>query len=206
MSSPPTVRLARPDEIDILAAVLADAFDTDPFMRYLVPDGGRYHERLTALFVIELKTMIRLGATWVDDHESGPAGVAVWAPPDRWRQRRRDALRNTVPALRIFGRSVRRVVSTLNATEKAHPRVPAHWYLGTIGTATSHQGRGVGGRLLRAVLDRCDAEQIPAYLETSKVENRPYYERFGFETRPAIPLAGDAPSLVPMWRDPQVPD
>jgi GNAT superfamily N-acetyltransferase len=197
--------LARPDEIATLAAVLADAFDDDPLMRYVVPAKG-YRERLTSLFIIELRLMAKLDATWVECDDAGPTGVAIWAPPGRWKQRPVDQIRTLPRALCVFGRGIGRSLSLLGAIEKVHPRTPAHWYLGTIGTATAHRGRGVGGRLLRTILDRCDAEQLPAYLESSKPENVPYYERFGFSARPTLTMGVDAPPVIPMWRDPQLPE
>jgi len=52
---------------------------------------------------------------------------------------------------------------------------------------------GAGG------LARLDQVRGPAYLESSKHENIPLYERFGFELREAITLP-DGPDLWPMWR------
>ena len=51
-------------------------------------------------------------------------------------------------------------------------------------------------------LNRCDAEYAPAYLESSKPDNVPYYLRFGFEVTGEITLP-DGPSLIPMWRRPR---
>ena len=48
-------------------------------------------------------------------------------------------------------------------------------------------------------LDRCDAEHAPAYLESSKPDNVPYYQRFGFEITGEITPPG-GPTLIPMWR------
>ncbi|WP_143860746.1 GNAT family N-acetyltransferase, partial [Nocardia cerradoensis] len=62
----------------------------------------------------------------------------------------------------------------------AHPREP-HWYLAVLGTLPGVRGQGYGQALMRSRLDRCDAEGIPAYLESSKPQNVPYYERFGFD-------------------------
>jgi GNAT superfamily N-acetyltransferase len=200
----PAARLARPDERDAMAEVLADAFDDDPVMRFIVPNDARYRDRLTRLFRIELGEMLRLETTWVVD-DGGMAGVAVWAPPDRWKQSPWAVARTAIPALRVFGRHIRPAVGVLNAVEGAHPETPPHWYLGTLGTASDHQGRGVGGLLLRAVLDRCDTDGVAAYLESSKPANVPYYERFGFTPRGELALPGGGPTIVPMWREPAPP-
>jgi hypothetical protein len=56
---------------------------------------------------------------------------------------------------------------------------------------------------MRSRLDRCDAEGLPAYLESTNPENLPYYRRFGFEVTGEISLPEDEPKLWPMWREPR---
>ena len=56
---------------------------------------------------------------------------------------------------------------------------------------------------MRSRLDRVDAEHAPAYLESSKPENVPYYQRFGFEVTGEIVLPNGGPTLWPMWRQPR---
>ena len=53
----------------------------------------------------------------------------------------------------------------------------------TIGVATAHQGRGVGGRLLSALVDRARALGAESMLLEVRVDNEPalaLYRRFGF--------------------------
>ena len=61
-----------------------------------------------------------------------------------------------------------------------HPQEP-HWYLPFIGVDPVRQGQGIGAALLRPILEKCDAERLPAYLESSNPRNRPLYQRHGFE-------------------------
>ena len=56
--------------------------------------------------------------------------------------------------------------------------------------------------MLAPVLERCDEEGLPAYLESSKESNIPYYQRFGWRVTRELPLK-NGPSLWAMWRDPQ---
>lgn len=81
-------------------------------------------------------------------------------------------------------------------------RLP-HWYLAVIGSDTSVRGKGYGQALMRSRLDRVDAEHAPAYLESSKPENVPYYQRFGFEVTGEIVVPNGGPTLWPMWRAPR---
>ncbi|MCB1038392.1 MAG: GNAT family N-acetyltransferase, partial [Acidimicrobiales bacterium] len=86
--------------------------------------------------------------------------------------------------------------------EKAHPKEPPHWYLALIGTDPAHQGEGVGGALIGAITQRCDAEGLGAYLESSKEQNVPYYARHGFDVVAEIRME-DGPTMWRMWRDPK---
>jgi predicted GNAT family N-acyltransferase len=83
-----------------------------------------------------------------------------------------------------------------------HPEEP-HWYLMIIGTDPSVRGKGFGQALMHSRLDRCDDEHAPAYLEASKPDLVPYYQRFGFEVTGEIKLPDGGPSLWPMWREPR---
>jgi GNAT superfamily N-acetyltransferase len=90
----------------------------------------------------------------------------------------------------------------MQAVERHHPHVP-HWYLAVLGTDPPRQGCGVGSSLLEPVLSRCDAEGLPAYLESSKERNVPFYARHGFEVTKTIDLPGGGPRLWLMWREPR---
>jgi GNAT superfamily N-acetyltransferase len=64
------------------------------------------------------------------------------------------------------------------------------------------QGRGLGAALLAPVLERCDGERKPAFLEASSPRNRALYERHGFEVMEEFALGRDAPPQWRMWREP----
>jgi hypothetical protein len=54
------------------------------------------------------------------------------------------------------------------------------------------------------VLERCDGERVPAFLESSNPRNIPFYERQGFVvTKRLDRLPGGAPLLTQMWREPR---
>jgi hypothetical protein len=51
------------------------------------------------------------------------------------------------------------------------------------------------------VLERCDAEGLPSYLETQRRANIPFYKRFGFSLQGEVTVL-DSPPLWLMWREP----
>ena len=65
------------------------------------------------------------------------------------------------------------------------------------------QSKGVGSAVIRHMLERCDAEGLPAYLESSNLRNVPFYARHGFVSTGEIVVGKDAPTVTAMWRDPR---
>jgi len=62
-----------------------------------------------------------------------------------------------------------------------HDPLEQHWHLGPVGVLPSHQGKGIGTKLLSRFCQEVDACLSPAYLETDTDKNVRFYERFGFE-------------------------
>ena len=56
-----------------------------------------------------------------------------------------------------------------------------HWHLGPVSVLPSHQGKGIGTKLLIRFCKEVDACLAPAYLETDTDKNVRFYERFGFQ-------------------------
>lgn len=89
----------------------------------------------------------------------------------------------------------------LEAMAANHPH-ERHWYLNVLATVPERQGQGLGTRLFQPVLRVCDAEGIPAYLESTNPRNMTLYRRQGFVETGEIPLEG-GPPIFPMWRNPR---
>ena len=102
----------------------------------------------------------------------------------------------------VFKGHLPRVLKALMALEGRHPREP-HYYLAFIGVEPEWQGRGLGGAVLAPVLERCDAEGMPAFLEASTPRNRALYERHRFTVTEEFTLGRGAPPQWRMWREPR---
>ncbi|MBI3197921.1 MAG: GNAT family N-acetyltransferase [Rhodospirillales bacterium] len=131
-------------------------------------------------------------------HRIGHAGAALWLAPGVYPDGAEMGalMEETIPpALQEEGDML---MQQMNAF---HPQEP-HWYLPLIGIDPAHQGKGMGGALLRHQLAICDRDGTLAYLESSNPRNIPLYERHGFEALGRI-QAGSSPTMVPMLRKPQ---
>lgn len=195
----PDIRLATVDDLDAVGRTLAAAFDGDPVWRWMTPNTDDFQPAAARWFRAEARAQLRgHGHVLVDDQHRG---AALWAPPGRWRSTTIEGLQIALPSLRLFGRGLRRSLDVVRRLEAAHPAAP-HWYLAILGTDPDHQGSGVGSALIREVTDRCDAEGLGAYLESSKESNVPFYARHGFRVTDEVHLP-NGPTLWLMWRDPQ---
>jgi GNAT superfamily N-acetyltransferase len=196
-------RPARKPDIPELSHVLGRAFYDDPVTAWMLPDENSRLSRLPRLFA----TLTRHhhfagGGVEVACDASGIGAAALWDPPDRWTQTPREQLAMLPSVIRTFGYRSAAARDVFEVVKRHHPEEP-HWYLAVLGSDTVVRGKGFGQVLMRSRLERCDAEHCPAYLESSKPENVPYYQRFGFEVAGEIVLPNGGPTLWPMWRAPR---
>lgn len=198
----PAPRVAAATELDAVCDVLAQAFRDDPVWRWLVPDDGRWQRGAPTIFRHATRPKVAAGTVWIAG--DGVDSVAVWGEPGK----KPSAIRDLLILPRLATIVWRQAVSGLKfeaAMKKARPTEP-HWYLAILGTHPDHQGKGLGSSALGPMLDRCDADGVGAYLESSKEANIAYYRRHGFEVVEELRPVAHGPSIWPMWREPRPPE
>lgn len=196
-----TVRKATKADVPELTAVLARAFDDDPLLNWMAAQDRRRARRVYDAMDLGLTGLsMRHGEVYTTD---GLVGGALWAPPGKWKMGLLQQLLLTPKMVRTTTwKRLPTVLGGINAVEKKHPAAP-HFYLFVLGVDPGQQGRGAGTQLMAPVLERCDREGIPAYLESSKERNLPLYERNGFRVTEKFQVPNGGPPLWLMWRDPQ---
>ena len=197
-----TIRKATLADNDRLADTFTSAFADDPTFAWIFPDERTRAKKLRAFFRFAGPRMgFKHDECWM--MEDGSAG-AVWVPPDQWRTPVSAQLAMLPAFARACGRATFRTLGMFNVMEKHHPHDPPSWYLLGLGTEKDKQGKGHGSALLSHMLERCDEQGLPAYLESSNPRNIPFYARHGFEERePLRPGGPDGPVLTPRWREPR---
>lgn len=194
------VRAVGRDEVRATAGALANAFYDDPAFEWLLPRAASRRRRLRRFFATELRHWShRKGVAEVAYASGRIVGAALWYPPGS-RKLGDVELSALVGYLRAYGRNLGRAGRYETVAVRAHPRTEPHWYLAYIGVAPEYQGRGAGAALLRSGLRQCDEERLPAYLESSKLENVPLYQHFGFQPTGTLDLPEGAPVNTTMWR------
>jgi GNAT superfamily N-acetyltransferase len=197
--SNPAVRPATDADHEAAAEALALAFADDPCWAHLLPNDRTRPEQLLAYFSTEIETLTpEYRQVWVT--EDG-GGAAVWAAPGRWRVPLGLTLREGRRMTGVFRSRTPLGLWTAMRLERHHPKSPRHWYLHYLGVEPRRQGKGLGGALLAPVLERCDREGVPAYLESSTERNRVLYERNGFDLTDVFRMPIKGPPVREMWRE-----
>jgi len=199
------VRLADSADVPSMAAVLGRAFQDDPVMSWIIPDGQLRERRLPLLYAAVLRRYyLRHAATEVVA-DGRVLGCAIWAPPSHWLPSNWQQLTALPGLARALSSRIGRASVVSAQMARVHPQQP-HWYLSGIGTDPPDQGTGVASQLMAARLTRCDAAGLPAYLESGRESNIAFYERFGFEVTREIRIERGGPALWPMIRLPERED
>jgi len=185
-------------ECDEAARLLAAAFRDNPLNRAVVRADGARRLRSNLAGTRASLAAIWPRATLLGARVQGRlCGVLVGVAPD--------ALAGHAPPLLAqlrcvigqgWGTALRwgRVHRELVALRPAEP----HAYLDLLGVDAGSRGRGVGRQLLRAWLERVDAQGDASYLETDRKANVRFYERAGFRVLAEERIADTA--VWRMWR------
>ncbi len=194
-----------------IASIWADAFELDPLMKWVFPDDAARRGSLKRWW----EFMLDHSPAGTELHGTRADGcVAYWQPP-----------RKEVPALtgpqddsnqisdwqarymammtELLGDLAPSRMEALGQMQQARLSEP-HWYLAALGTSPGRQSKGLGGKVLAPMLERCDRIGELAYLESSNPANVGFYRRHGFESLGEFTL-GDGVLITPMSREPRPP-
>lgn len=192
------IRQAGENDREVLVGLLDRAFMHDPVSSWVFPDEAhrrKVHGKFLGVFVdvtlaegrADLAEDNSAMALWLDvpaglpeEEDDTPARMRETADPDNERAEQVGRLTGAV-----------------------HPHDRAHVYLLMIGVAPERQGEGLGTAMMAPVLERCDREGVPAYLEASSARSRQLYERLGFTFMGTAVQLPDGPLMWPMWREPR---
>ena len=196
MTRPTTeIRTATADDMPYVIAAIVAAFIADPPARFAWPSPHDYLQHMPLAMREFAGSCFEHGTAYLSSDHSG---AALWLPPG--------VEPNGEALEKVFRKTAKSehlddLLATFERMGRSHPR-ETHWYLPQIGVDPHAQGKGIGAALMRHALARCDQDQSLAYLEASKPQNVPFYQRHGFEVTGEIQI-GAAPMVIPMVRRPR---
>ena len=197
------VRLRKTD-IKQAARVLTESFQQYPLLVQKYPDESQRNKAAYYFFLV----IVGYGIRWGEVYASSPRmeGIAVWYRSEHFPMRFRKILRS-VPFSALLGfpwSGVGRLQAAADFVEARHQlTAPAgHWFLDSVGVLPQYQGKGYGGKLIRAMLVRTDRERLPVYLDTMDEADVRRYEHFGFKVIDKSPVPKTTLTNWSMLREP----
>lgn len=176
-------------DIEQLAKVSADAYLDYPLHNWLF--GGKYDAKASELLMeISLKTMLNDAVIYADSEELN--GFAVWLPFGFSGTKAIPFFKNGAMKLifhsgpGIIGRLLSYDSYSMNLKKEITDNYD--WYLFNLCVKKDAQKKGIASKLMRPMLDFCDGERMPAYLETNKAVNVGLYQYFGFDLMKEEPI------------------
>ncbi len=176
--------IVKEKDLDRLADVAADAYKDYPLHNWLT--NGKYDAKASKLIMqISLKTMTEDAVIYADSEEIN--GFAAWLPFGFTGSKTLPFLANGGLSLilhsgpSIIGRLLTYETYAMNLKKEFTDNFD--WYLYNLSIKKEAQGKGIASKLMRPMLEFCDAEKMVAYLETNKDTNVGLYRHYGFELK-----------------------
>lgn len=175
-----TVGVARPDEIDRIADLYADAFYDDPVWSAIVPSDRARKRVIRQSFLRELSRGRTHHVDVVRDDAGKVVGALNYQTPDGNSHKQSTAERVADRAMGTVLPWMRRSERHESVMAIYHPN-EAHWYFRDLVTDPAERGKGLGRALLGRRLELIDQYPLPVFLESTTPASRRLYERYGFE-------------------------
>jgi len=186
---------------DIVQAVkvLADAFQHDPLWNRVFEGEADKGKLFSAFFEVSVRYCLKYGEVYAPSEKL--EGIIAFLPGkyadmNIWHMILSGAMWAGMRMGLKAGQKMGPIFEPFVADRHTHMAGRNFLYVMAVGVATALHGKGFGGRLLRAAMEKADAAGLPLYLETETEENVKMYEHLGFTMLKKITL----PVIeVPMW-------
>ncbi|MEM9669149.1 MAG: GNAT family N-acetyltransferase [Pseudomonadota bacterium] len=193
---PENMRSASRSDWRAVADITGEAFADDPVNRWIFGTEAAIRACFRAM---ARDVYVGRGLC----HIAGDHGATMWALPDQATGSGLLANLRFANAIMFRGSkgALKRAFHLGKLMEQNHPK-ERHAYLFSVSTRRSARGKGYGKALLAPVLEACNRESLPAYLENSNPANTGFYRSLGFETLGTFAVGDGGPPMEPMWREP----
>lgn len=169
---------AKADDKALVVNMLSKAFDENQSVNYIVLQDNNRKKRIDALMEYSFDVCLLFGEVFLSDDRKGCALVL-------YPEKKRTTFRSIGLDLKLVfnGIGFKNVIKALKRETKIkgiRPDIPMT-YLWFIGVNPEYQHFGLGKRLMEEVIIKSKSENRKIFLETSTLENLPWYRKFGFE-------------------------
>lgn len=200
MSAMPVITTATAEQKAIMLPTVVAGFATDPMMRWIWPTADLYFKYASRFMDAFAGRAFEHGSAYLADaDDKGCKAAALWLPPGVGQDE--EGIAQIMMDGGLREEIAEDMMMVMGAVQSYHPEGD-HWYLPLIAADPFYLGQGLGGALMKEALLRCDADGLPAFLESSNPRNVSLYQRHGFEVMDEC-QHGASPVMTPMIRHPR---
>lgn len=167
---------AKPQDKHLVVAILSEAFENNHSVNYVVKQDAKKHERIKALMDYSFDICYQYGNVFLSNDKQACALILY---PDKQKP---TLILDLKLAFNCIGLTRAKKVLQRNSSIKRQYPTKELAYLWFIGVYKQQQGKGLGTILLKEITEYTESLKRPMYLETSMLQNLPFYKKLGFET------------------------
>jgi ribosomal protein S18 acetylase RimI-like enzyme len=162
----------------LILDLLARSFKNNKSVHFITGNGPNQEKRIHALMDYSFEVCNLFGEIWLSDNRQACALIL-------FPQLKRTTIKSIWLDIKLITnaiglKGITKVLQRESGIKKIQPKI-SMTYLWFIGVDPAYQHHGTGSELLSAILANASKKDLPVYLETSTIENLPWYQRFGFE-------------------------
>lgn len=178
-----------------IASVLAQAFQDDPALAWILRDPATRARVLPGFFAVMTEQSQRHGEVLASAKREA---ASLWYPPGTITDGPLIGLWDNLRMLGVFKTALPRGLAVAEAMYSYHPDPQPFYYLRYVGVAPDAQGKGWGGAIVRAGVARAAERGCGVLLETATPSNVAIYSRLGFAITDEWSVPGDGPQFWTM--------
>lgn len=163
-------------DVDDCVSVLADAFVSSPL--HLSAFGNERIDQNRLFFRLALRNMF-CGRAFVALDDGALCGYVHFRAWPYCLPAPEEIPTAAATLLKPLGEAVPKFIQWFARWCHLDPQEP-HVHLGPIGVAPGKQRQGIGGALMNCYIAALEQEKSVGYLETDRLDNVEFYEKFGF--------------------------
>lgn len=168
---------ANDDDRKLIVELLTRSFEDNQSINYIIKRDSKKQERIRTLMEYSIGTCFLFGEVWISEDKKACALILY---PHLKKTSLKSIyldLKLIFKAIGISGISKARKRETLIKEKQPKEKMAYLWF---IGVNPLYQHQGIGGTLLKEVMADAERKGLPVFLETSALQNLPWYRRFGF--------------------------
>jgi GNAT superfamily N-acetyltransferase len=159
--------------------LLAECIDTNKSVNWIVKQDADRKQRIRHLIDYSFDACIDLEQIYLTDDQNG---VIISSMSDDKLPFLEEAYLTARFVIKVTGvEGIAKALRREDYINSFHPQDHEFIYIWFMAVDKTQQGKGIGSKMLKEIIDKSDKENMPIYLETSEDRTLNFYLKHGFE-------------------------